>query len=486
MIRIPIDRERQILLDFGVVPRIVSQLKAGLIVAIAGSLLAACGTSGGVGSANELAVSVSQADSSTMSSSNPEALGYSQEGLAALNQGMLDYVETDRVAGLVTLLASDGRVVSFETHGFNNVADQDAMEKDRIFRIYSMTKPIVGVAMMILYDDGAFELDDPIAKFVPEFAGLQVYTAVDEAGQMIVEPPKRAPTMRDLLSHTAGFGYGLIPSNPVEEAFQVSGLGEATDLQGVIDRIDHIPLQFHPGEGWSYSIGVDIQGHVIEVISGQSLGAFLRARLFEPLGMVDTGFFVPEDKLHRLAALYFWNPETNQLEWIGPESEMRLYIGEQEKQPPFESGGAGLVSTASDYARFAQMVLDGGRLGGVQILKPETVDLMLTDQVADDIALKIVTEDDLLGMRFGLGWGLVEDPEAAGTALGKNTAFWGGAAGTWFWVDRERNTIFVGMVQCYGGGCDRALDPEDRSEAFFTKSANLIDAARLPQSDARQ
>ena len=406
-----------------------------------------------------------------------ETLGFSQAGMSALDDGMKEYVESGRVAGLVTLLARNGQVVSFNAYGQNDLAARAPMTRDKIFRIHSMTKPVIAAALMILYDEGEWKLDDPITDYMPEFRELKVFSGVDENGAMIVEEMKRAPTMRELLTHTAGFGYGLIPTNPVEVAFQQSGLIESTSLQDMIERIDHIPLQFQPGERWAYSIASDLQGRVIEKISGMSLSEFLNKRMFGPLGMNDTGFYAPAEKVDRLAELYYWDAETASLKHIGPDSPFAAYILDNKKPPALESGGGGLLSTAADYARFAQMVLNRGKLNGVRVLKPETVDLMISDQLPADMPLYLVSEGDFGVMRYGLGWGVINDPERMGVDVGAGAALWGGAAGTWFWIDPANDIVFVGMVQCFMGGCDTAGGALSDDERFFSKSANLVGAA---------
>ncbi|MEM8986119.1 MAG: serine hydrolase domain-containing protein [Pseudomonadota bacterium] len=406
----------------------------------------------------------------------PERLGFSVEGLDALHAGMAQEVESGRVAGMVTLLARQGQVAAFDAYGYDDIASHDPMTKDTVFRIYSMTKPVIGLAMMILYEEGAWSLDDPITKYVPELDNLKVMAAVDGDGAMILENAERSPTMRELMTHTAGFGYGLFGGNPVETAFRDSRLSEATSLPDLIDRIDDIPLLFQPGEQWAYSIGVDIQGHIIEQITGQTLGTFLQERLFEPLEMVDTGFYAKPDSLDRLAQLYYVDPESMQISPIPPDAPD---IPDFTKQPALESGGGGLVSTTSDYARFAQMVLNRGALDGVQILKPETVDLMLANHLAEDMYISMPGIDGLNGIGFGLGWGVIVEPELQGSALGEGAAFWGGAAGTWFWVDPKNDLFFIGMIQCFAS-CAR---PGEQNESFSEISAKLVKAALIAPAE---
>ena len=383
---------------------------------------------------------------------SPEAVGFDRNRLAKLDAYMAGVVAEGRVAGMTTLLARHGKVVSFKTYGKQSLAAGTPMKEDTIFRIYSMSKPITGVAMMILFEEGKWRLDDPVTRFVPEFKNLKVMTGVDNTGKPILEDMRRPPTMREIMSHTAGFGYGLQDEHPVDKMYREKRVLGATGLKDMIDRTATIPLVFQPGTSWRYSSSVDIQGYIVEKISGQSLGQFMEQRIFKPLKMNDTAFFVPAAKAQRLAAVYVGNRETRQIEEAKNvfDNPMPTYLS----PPAMESGGGGLVGTTMDYARFSQMLANGGSLDGVRILSPATVELMGTNAIP---ASALVSSNGSVGTRFneatgfGLDFMVVKDPRTAGTLEGKGTMSWGGAAGTWFWVDPTNDVIFVGMIQRMGG-----------------------------------
>jgi CubicO group peptidase (beta-lactamase class C family) len=372
--------------------------------------------------------------------------------LKMLDDYMAKVVADGRVAGMTTLLARHGKVVEFKTYGDSSLATGQPMGKDAIFRIYSMTKPLTGVAMMILFEQGKWRLDDPVTRYVPEFKNLKVMTGVDANGKILVEDMKRPPTMREIMSHTAGFGYGLGDKHPVDKLYREKHVLGAKGLQQMIDRTAEIPLMFQPGTNWSYSNAVDIQGYIIEKLSGQTLGQFMDEHIFKPLKMKDTAFFVRAGQESRLAAVYMGDEKTGKIE------EAKALFGEQmpdyTKPPLMESGGGGLTSTTTDYARFCQMILNKGVLDGVRILSPATVELMDTNVVPHDVLVSsngtaVARFNEAVG--FGLDFMVVNDPRAAGLLEGKNTMSWGGAAGTWFWIDPTDDVIFVGMIQRMGG-----------------------------------
>ncbi len=386
------------------------------------------------------------------SAANPEQVGFDSGRLQRLDAYMEQAVKSGRVAGMTTLLARHGKVVQFKTYGSRNLATNAPMDRDTIVRIYSMTKPITGVAMMILFEEGKWRLDDPVTRYVPEFKNLQVVSGFDGDGRPILEPMKRPPTMREVMSHTAGFGYGLADVHPVDKLFREKEVLGATSLDDMIKRIATIPLIFQPGTSWRYSVAVDVQGAIIERITGQKLGDFMRDRIFRPLKMNDTAFFVPADKASRFSAVYVGNRDTGKIEEAKSifDRPLPTYL-----QPPAaESGGGGLVSTTMDYARFSQMLLNGGQLDGVRILSPAGVELLGTNVIPKDV---LVNSNGTSAARFneavgfGLDFMVVNDPRAAGSLEGKGSMSWGGAAGTWFWVDPTNDLFFVGMIQRLGG-----------------------------------
>jgi len=354
---------------------------------------------------------------------------------------------------MTTMLVRHGKVVEFRTYGKKSLATSEPMTRDTIFRIYSMTKPLTGVAMMILFEEGKWRLDDPVTRYVPEFKNLKVMVKADADGKIVqVEDMKRPPTMREIMSHTAGFGYGLGDKHPVDKLYREKKVLGANGLKEMIDRTAEIPLMYQPGTSWSYSSAVDIQGYIVEKLSGMSLGEFLQSRVFGPLKMKDTGFYVPAGKEKRLAAVYVGDKDTGRIE------EAKELFGSQmpdyTKPPAMESGGGGLVSTTTDYARFCQMILNGGMLDGVRILSPASIQLMDTNVIPHDV---LVNTNGTSGSRFneavgfGLDFMVVNEPRRAGTLEGRNTMSWGGAAGTWFWIDPTNDLFFVGMIQRMGG-----------------------------------
>jgi CubicO group peptidase (beta-lactamase class C family) len=382
---------------------------------------------------------------------SPEALGFDAQRLAKLDAYMAKAVADGRVAGMSTLLARHGQVVTEKMYGVKSLATGSPMTKDTIFRIYSMSKPITGVAMMMLFEDGRWQLDDPITKFVPEFKALKVMTGADENGRRSIQDMQRPPTMRELMSHTAGFGYGLADQHPVDKMYREKGVLGANGLADMIKRTAEIPLMFQPGTRWSYSSAVDIQGYIVEKLSGQKFGEFLQQRIFTPLRMTDTAFYVPKEKASRLAAVYAGNPKTGKIEEVKDlfGAQMPTYL----EPPSMESGGGGLVGTLGDYARFAQMIANKGELDGVRLLAPATVELMGTNVIPKSVLVSsngngVARFNEAVG--FGLDFMVVNDPRAAGTLEGKGSMSWGGAAGTWFWVDPTNDLIFVGMIQRMG------------------------------------
>ncbi|MDP1738754.1 MAG: serine hydrolase domain-containing protein [Caulobacter sp.] len=374
----------------------------------------------------------------------PESVGFSSERLARLDAAMEALVDNGRLPGVVTLLARHGKIVAVNAYGLKDVATGAPITEDTIFRMYSQTKPVTGVAMMILYEEGRWKLDEPVVKYIPEFTGLQVFKGLDADGKPILEPIARSATMRELLTHTAGFAYGLITDNPVDKAYRDSAMLRAPTLQAMVEEAGKLPLASQPGTEWRYSIAVDIQGYIIEKLSGQSLPDFMQSRIFGPLSMTDTAFWAPPEKMGRFATLYMVNPKERTI--VPAEGFMVLPV---EKPPTAASGGGGLVSTLRDYTRFAQMLLNGGELDGVRILSPATIRLMASNHLTD---AQLAGNPIGPGVGFGLDVAVIMDPARAGTLAGKGTYSWGGAAGTWFWVDPENDVIFLGMIQVLGGG----------------------------------
>jgi len=382
----------------------------------------------------------------------PESVGISPAGLGRLHEAMQRVVDEKSVAGIVTLLMRHGKLVDLRSYGAKDIASGAPMTNDTIFRIYSMTKPVTGVAMMMLYEEGKWHPSDPISKFIPEFADLKVFKGMDGSGGMTTEAPVHPPTMAELLTHTAGFTYGIFGSTPVDRLYLAKNPLGAPTLHDMMQRLAGIPLLYQPGSKWVYSVSMDIQGYIIEKLSGKTLPEFMEERIFKPLRMTDTAFFVPKEKRARFATVYSGGADGKLVvsgEATGPKAD---YVS----MPGAPSGGGGLVSTAQDYARFAQMLLNHGELDGARILSPASVDLMTSDH----LPAKLLTGEFSIGkevMRTGHGWGydlaVFNDPAAADEAVGKGTFYWEGAAATWFWADPANDLVFVGMTQrMFGNG----------------------------------
>jgi CubicO group peptidase (beta-lactamase class C family) len=374
-------------------------------------------------------------------SASAESEGMSAERLGRLNSGMKELVDQGRLAGSVTMVARHGKVVEFDAVGKRDVASNAPMQKDSIFRIYSMSKPITGVAMMMLFEEGKWQLNDPVAKYIPEFAKLKVY-GTDANNNVVMKDPVHPVTMRELMSHSGGFTYGFF-SNTAVDKLQIEAdlLNPNNTLDEFIKRVAKLPLNAQPGTEWHYSISVDIQGYIVQKLSGMPFEEFLEKRIFKPLSMVDTGFYVPKEKLNRFAEFYTYDKD-GKLQAVGVKEGLNHDFA---AKPALSSGGGGLVSTAADYMRFCQMLLNGGQLDGVRLLSPLTVELMHTNVLPANVPILAP------GAGFGLDFAVYTDPVAAGGYFGKGSYFWGGAAGTWFWIDPVNDLIVLGMIQQAAG-----------------------------------
>jgi CubicO group peptidase (beta-lactamase class C family) len=405
---------------------------------------------------------------------SPEAVGFSTQRLERLHTLMQQTVDKKQVAGIVTILARHGKVIDYRAYGQRDMASGAPMTKDVIFRDYSMTKPVTGVAMMILYEQGKWLPSDPIAKFIPEFAHLKVYKGVDSDGKSILVDPDHAPTMRELMSHTAGFTYGFFGNTPVDQMYRDAHLFDSKNLQEFIEKLAKLPLLYQPGKGWTYSMSMDVEGYIVEKLSGQKLPDFMRENIFNPLGMKDAGFYVPADKRNRFSAVYTTGPNG---ELVAAASSSSGRATDYATEPAMPSGGGGMVSTAADYYRFAQMLLNNGQLDGKRILAPATVKLMTSNH----LPAELLTGQFGIGqqvMRPGLGYGyncaVVFDPPEANLPEGKGTFYWDGAAGTWFWVDPTNDVVFVGMIQRMLSPASPPLEFESRTVVYGA----LVDPAK--------
>jgi CubicO group peptidase (beta-lactamase class C family) len=431
----------------------INRFNSAVLIALLAMLISACATT----QADKPALSMPTAfpDFATAS---PGQL-FDAQKIAALEARMQKFVVDGDTNGIATLLVKDGQVISHTQAGVRRIMDGAPIAEDTIYRIYSMTKPITGVALMRLYEEGKFSLDDPVTKYIPEFKDLEVVQSFEDDGSFELEPLSRQPTMRELMSHTAGFAYGLYGSDPSNVAFMKERVLASPDLDTFINRVAGIPLMYQPGESWFYSAAVDIQGAIIERLTGMSLGEYLQAQVFAPLGMNDTGFFVPDDKYDRFSNAFAYHPETKKVRLLPFDEAKYNFFGDMAfKDGTFgmESGGGGLVSTLGDYARFCQMLANQGALDGVRILKAETVELMRTDVLQEEQKVSIagtLTQAESGGeIGFGLDFGIFHNTENHKNKMGDGSYFWGGAAGTWFWIDPVNNLFFIGMIQRFPQG----------------------------------
>ena len=379
----------------------------------------------------------------------PEHQGFSSTRLERIGARMQEAVDAGVMVGGQALIARRGQLVYNQVWGQADREKNIPMAKDALYRIYSMTKPITSVALLMLYEEGHFLLNDPVETYLPEFAGL---TLLKENATGAPEPvaPRRPPTIRDLLRHSAGFSYGVFGGTAVDRRYREANLLRAPTLGEFTRRLAQLPLLYEPGTRWHYSVAVDVQGRLVEVIGGMPFGEFLRRRIFAPLGMKDTFFVVPEHKRSRLAQLY--SPLGTQLDW----STLWTFTAEQRLVPAdpeltrayldgsqFESGGAGLVSTSADYLRFALMLAGGGAYQGVRLLAPGTVRHMQGNHIQNLDSSGLWNSG-----AFGLGVGIAGDTAAESGELGAAAAYgWGGAAGTNFWVDPANDIVGLFMVQ---------------------------------------
>lgn len=380
----------------------------------------------------------------------PESAGMSSERLDRIRPAFESYVTDGKLSGVVTVVSRGGQVVHVEASGHQDVEAGEPMTEDTIFRMYSMTKPIASAALMILWEEGHFLLSTPLAQVLPEFADTQVYVSGD-GDAMETEPPRRPIVIRDLMTHTSGLTYTFIPS-PVAASYAAAGLeGSADavphdDLAHYVQELAKQPLLAHPGTAWNYSVGLEVAGRVVEVVSGQSFRDFLKERIFDPLAMADTDFYVPDEKLDRLAVNYAPTPEGGIVVFDDPEASA------YRKPPKVEMGGSGLVATAGDYLRFAQMLANGGELDGVRILGPETVALMMDNHLGSAYGPSPMSSLNLdMGMSEGMGYGLggysITDTGLTGLPASPGTYGWGGAASTDFFVDPEEDLVAMVLTQ---------------------------------------
>jgi CubicO group peptidase (beta-lactamase class C family) len=381
----------------------------------------------------------------------PEDVGLSAAGLDGVDAGLQGLIDRGELAGAVTLVARHGKVARRSVLGLDNVERRTSLKLDTIFRIYSMTKPVTAVAMMILHDRGLWRPEDPIAKHLPEFAGARVFAGLDDSGEAIAVPADHAPTMRELMTHTAGLSYGA-SEEPYDTPYKKAHVWSADSMAEFSQRVARLPLCYQPGSKWLYSMSMDVQGAIVERLSGETLPDFMHKRIFAPLKMADTAFWAPPEKAGRLATLYRTSRKSGLVAMERPPM-----MGDNLSPPKVPGGGGGLVSTLDDYARFAQMLLNRGELDGVRVLSEDAVTLMSRNHLPDwmlEAGFGVGAMQIRPGFGYGFNGAVFTDPDAAGIPVGRGTYEWDGAAGTWFWVDWANDLIYVGMIQRFAATPD--------------------------------
>jgi CubicO group peptidase (beta-lactamase class C family) len=379
---------------------------------------------------------------------NPEGAGMNAKQLENITRHLnLRYIEPQKIPGCLVLIARRGHIAYFRSLGLMDIERNKPMREDTIFRIYSMTKPITSVALMMLYEKGYFQLADPVSKFIPGWRDLQVFTG-GKAPNFETKPPDRPMTVRDLMSHMSGLTYGNDPSHPLDQAYQAQKIGgreEGDTLKSMVDKLAKLPLKFSPGTRWHYSLSTDVLGYLVEVMSGVPFDRYLKENIFNPLGMVDTGFHLPKEKVARFAANY--NRQLDKTLSLQDDPENSPYL----KPKTYFSGGGGLVSTVADYLRFCQMLVNEGTLDGIRILGHSTLKLMHLNHLPGgqdlvNLALGAFSETANEGIGFGLGFA-VSLGEVASQSISAGDYYWGGAASTIFWIDPQEKMVVIFMTQ---------------------------------------
>jgi len=365
-----------------------------------------------------------------------EKAGLSSQVLNQIKPLMQKYVDDKKLPGMITMVSRHGKIVNFDSYGFRD--NKKPMQLNTIFRIASMTKPITSVAIMILYDEGRFQLDDPVAKYIPEFNNLKVFSSIDKNGIHVVDQIKQI-TIRDLLTHTSGLASGG-ENTPVDSMYRAANLSDGT-LKDMIKKLANIPLLYQPGTRWNYSRSSDVLAYLVEVISGKSFDVFLKERIFIPLKMKDTEFYVPEEKIKRVAAVYTLT-RSGGIKSFNPDK------GNISKPVKFLSGNGGLYSTATDYLIFSQMLLNKGVYDSVRLLKKNTVELMTSNQTSN-----VMMPNDkffgplLTGMGYGLGFAVFKEDNPSNSFGSAGSYWWAGSANTYFFIDPKKDIILIFMTQ---------------------------------------
>ena len=375
--------------------------------------------------------------------------GFSDQRLGNIQALAQAYVEDGKLPGYLCLVSRHGAQAHFLAHGAMDVERGKPMARDTIFRIYSMSKPVTSVALMMLYEQGRFQLDDPVARYIPGWKNLKVFAGGDETTFEVTDPV-RAMTIKDLLTHTSGLTYGFMDSHPVDAMYRarkIGGMAPGGTLESMVAQLADIPLQFTPGSEWNYSVSTDVLGYLVALFADQDLDDYILERITGPLDMVDSGFMVPPNKLDRFAACYERVPKTDTFR-LQDDPAQSAYL----QRPTFFSGGGGMVSTLDDYHRFTKMLLGRGEVAGVRLLGRKTVEYMTRNHMPGnrDLAAMgqpVFSETPYEGIGFGLGFSVVVDPAAANVLDSPGEFAWGGAASTYFWIDPLEELIVIFMTQ---------------------------------------
>jgi CubicO group peptidase (beta-lactamase class C family) len=374
----------------------------------------------------------------------PEDVGLSSDTIELATLKIQELVDSGKYAGITTLVMKDGEVVHQKQFGFADIENQVPIDENTIFRIFSMSKPVTAAALMILYDEGKFKLDDKVAQYIPEFEGAMVYTPNEEGG-FILEPQMDELSIRHLLTHTSGIPYGWDPNSYVDSLYNAHGVGgwDSTTIGEKMRMLATLPLKSQPGTKWEYGLSIDVAGYLVEVLSGKPLDEFMKTRIFDPLGMDDTGFYVPEEKIERFSGVYNRDRQGGlKANTFGADVYLR--------PDKVFSGGGGLVSTMDDYLSFCRMLLNGGEFNGKRILEESTVGLIMSDQLPEGASYE-----------ENSGYGL-----AGAVNLETEVYSWAGAASTNFWIDPANDMIIITYAQ---------LMPSDHSYAYMFK--DLVERA---------
>jgi CubicO group peptidase (beta-lactamase class C family) len=385
----------------------------------------------------------------TPTTASPASAGMSETALRRIDDHLKRrYLDAGRFAGTQILVYRRGAIVHSEVAGFADLERKVPVKHDTLFRIYSMTKPLTSVAFMMLFEEGRVALDEPVAKYIPQWKDLGVFQA-GIAAPYLTKPPTRPMQIVDLLRHTSGLTYGFQNRTNVDAAYRDKKVGEVEKsgtMQTMIDDLAGIPLEFSPGDGWNYSVSTDVVAYLVEQISGQPFEQFLRQRILDPLGMKDTGFHVPPEKAQRLAACYAADGKGGMSLQDDPATSSFL------TPPSFISGGGGLVSTAADYLAFCRALLNRGELGGVRLIGPKTLKLMTSNHLPGgrdltELSRSMFSEATNAGIGFGLGFAVTMDPAKTLLPGSPGEFYWGGAASTAFWIDPAEELITIFMAQ---------------------------------------